>query len=163
MEVILLDHVSSLGFAGDIVKVRNGYARNYLLPKKKAVIADRNNVTLFQHQKKLLEVTKSQKKQEAETFKKKIEALLITVQHAVGEGDKLYGSVSATEIQEKLKEQSFEIDRKLIKIETPLKTLGDHTVEIILHQEVSARVKVRVENKAAKETPVALEESVEVK
>jgi large subunit ribosomal protein L9 len=148
MEVILQDNVSNLGFVGDIVKVKSGYARNFLFPKKLALPADKKNIAEFEHHKKAIEVKKAKKKSEAAELKKRIEALEIVVAHAAGEGEKLFGSVTASDIQQELVAKGFNVDRKLIRVETQIKTIGVHEVEVVLHQEVSAVVKVKVEAKA---------------
>lgn len=148
MEVILQDNVSNLGFVGDIVKVKSGYARNFLFPQKLALPADKKNIAEFEHHKKVIEVKKAKKKSEAAELKKRIEALELVIAHAAGEGEKLFGSVTSSDVQQELAAKGFNVDRKLIRIETQIKTIGVHEVEIVLHQEVSATVKVKVEAKA---------------
>ena len=149
MEIILKENVPNLGFVGDVVKVRPGYYRNFLLPEKKATIADKQNVKLFAHQKKVLEVKKSKKKDEAAALKKKLDGISLTVNHAAAEGDKIFGSVTVTEIHEQLKTVGFDIDRHLITLAAPIRTLGEHIATIKLHQEVSVEVKVVVAKKDA--------------
>lgn len=147
MEVILKENVSNLGFVGDIVKVKPGYYRNFLLPGKKAAIASSQNVKLFEHQKRVLEVKKSKKKDEASALRKKLEGLTVTVNHAAAEGDKIFGSVTVTEIHEGLKQIGFDIDRHLILLAAPIRTLGEHVVEVKLHQDVLVEIKVVVAKK----------------
>ena len=149
MEVILQENVSNLGFVGDIIKVKPGYARNFLFPKRLAVPANKSSIAEFEHKKKVIEVKKARKKVEADEIKKRLESVVLAIQHAAGEGDKLFGSVTIPEILEKLSESGFILDRKLIRLETPIRTLGEHTIEVRLHQEVSAVVKVTIEAKPA--------------
>lgn len=145
MEVILKENVGSLGFIGDVVRVKPGYARNYLIPKKLAVPASRHNVLQFEHYKKLLEVKRAQKKVEADELKKRLESIELKIEQAAGENERLFGSVTTHDIQKLLKDQSYDVDRKLIRLEAPIKTLGVHDVEIKLHQDVSAKIKIHVE------------------
>jgi large subunit ribosomal protein L9 len=147
MEVILKENVPNLGFVGDIVKVRPGYYRNFLLPGKKATMASSQNIKLFEHQKRILEVKKSQKKDEANALVKKLAGLVVTVNHAAAEGDKIFGSVTVTEIHEGLKQIGFDIDRHLILLAAPIRTLGEHVVSVKLHQDVSVEIKVVVAKK----------------
>lgn len=150
MQVILQEDYPSLGFVGDVVTVRPGFARNFLFPRKIALPADTANVALFEHRKKAIEVKKARRKQEAEKYKTKVEAVTVRVAHAVAEGGRLFGSVSLAEIQEGLKKGGIDVDKRRIRLEAPIKTVGEHRVEIRLHQEVSAQVKVIVEPKEEK-------------
>lgn len=145
MQVILKEDYPSLGFVGDVVSVKSGFARNFLFPQKIALPANKENVELFDHQKKVLEIKKSSRKVEAEKLKDKIEGVDVIIKH-LSDGDKLFGSVTISEIHDKLKEAGFEVDRRLIRIEAPIKTLGEHKVEIKLHQEVSARLTVTIQS-----------------
>lgn len=146
MQIILTENVTNLGFVGDIVKVKDGYARNFLIPRKLAMPISKGSIKQVEHQKKVIEVKKSKKKAEASQLKTRIEAVIVTLSHAA-EGDRLYGSVSTAEIQEQLKKLGFDLDRKLIRIDTAIKTLGEHTVEVKLHQDVAAQLRVVVEKK----------------
>ena len=148
MQVILQENVSNLGFVGDVVKVKNGYARNFLLPKKLAVAASEQNIVQFEHQKKVIEVKKAKRKVEADALRARLQAVKVVLHHAAGENEKLFGSVTNSEIQAELLAQGFELDRKLIKIETPIRQLGDHTVSVQLHQDVVVDIKVTVLAKA---------------
>lgn len=147
MEVILQENVSNLGFVGDVVKVKPGYARNFLFPRRLAAHADQGNIRRFEHQKKLIEVKKAQKKSEALDLKKRLEAVSLTIAHAAGEGEKLFGSVTSVELVDAIKVQGFDIDRKLIRTEAPIRTIGKHDIEIKLHQDVTAKLTVTVEAK----------------
>lgn len=148
MQVILKEDYPSLGFVGDIVNVKPGFARNFLLPKKIALLASESSIGLFEHQKKILEIKKMERKKDADKFKDKIEGVRIEMDHA-SDGERLFGSVTILDIQNKLKEQGLEVDRKLIKLEAPIRTTGEHGVEIKLHQEVIAKLLVNVKGTVA--------------
>lgn len=145
MQVILQEDYPGLGFVGDVVKVRTGFARNYLIPKKIALPALDANVKMLEHKKRILDVKKAEKKKDALRYQERLQQAQIIIQHAAGEGDRLFGSVTAHEIHDALLKAGFEIDRKLIKLESPIKTVGEHTIEIKLHQEVTAAIKVTIE------------------
>lgn len=144
MEVILQENVPSLGFVGDVVRVKPGFARNFLFPKKLALPATRQYVNLFEHKKKQLEVKKAVKKSEAEEFKKRLEAVRVTLEHLATESGKLFGAVSVSEILDQLASQGFQIDRRLLQIPTPIRTAGEHKVEVKLYRDISAFVTVEV-------------------
>lgn len=152
MEVILQENVPSLGFVGDVVKVKPGFARNFLFPKRLAQPATRQLVNLFEHKKKQLEVKKAAKKSEADEFKKRLEAVKVTLEHLATEGGKLFGAVSATEILDQITAQGFQIDRRLMQIPAPIRMAGEHKVEIKLYRDVSAFIVVEVKAKI-QETP----------
>jgi large subunit ribosomal protein L9 len=145
MQVILQEDYPGLGFVGDVVKVRTGFARNYLIPKKIALPALDSNVKMLEHKKRVLDVKKAEKKKDALRYQERLQQAHVVIQHAAGEGEKLFGSVTAHEIHDALLKSGFEIDRKLIKLEAPIKTVGEHTIEIKLHQEVTAAIKVMIE------------------
>lgn len=147
MQVILQENFPSLGFVGDLVNVKPGYARNFLFPKMIAMPASAENVRYIEHRTKLLEVKKAENKKLALQMKNKIEGILIEIKHSAGEGEKLFGSVTIGEIHDSVVEKGFEIDRKLIRMEAPIRTVGEHMVEVKLHQEVSAQLKVVVTRK----------------
>jgi len=157
MQVILQEDYPSLGFVGDLVKVKEGFARNYLFPKKIALPANPGNIKQLEHRKRLLEVKKSAKKDIAEKFRVKVEEVKVTIKHAAGDGERLFGSVTVADIAEELKIKGIEIDRKLIKLESPIKILGEHTVEIKLHQEVSAKINITIERTEEKKTKAGKE------
>lgn len=147
MQVILQENFPSLGFIGDVVNVKNGYARNFLFPKQIAMPASDANVKYLEHRKKLLEVKKAENKKLAAQLKDKIEGVLVEIQHSAGEGEKLFGSVTVGEIHEQIASKGFDVDRKLIRMEAPIRTIGEHLVEIKLHQDVSAQLKIVVTRK----------------
>lgn len=144
MNVILTEDVESLGSAGDLVKVKDGFARNYLIPGGKAMVATTQNVKLLEHQKQLVQARLNKLKREAELLARKIEEVSCTVAKQAGEEDKIFGAVTAADIQGSLAHEGIEIDRRKIQLDEPLKSLGIFTVPVKLHQEVTAQLKVWV-------------------
>ena len=144
MEVILREHVDNLGRRGDIVKVAAGYARNYLLPRKLALPATAGNRKHVEHERRLLESREADEKRQAESLASKLAAVEITIARRVGETEQLYGSVTAADVADLLKERGFEIDRRKLILPEPIKTLGEHDVPLKLHREVTVPLKVRV-------------------
>jgi large subunit ribosomal protein L9 len=144
MQVILLEDVSSLGKAGDLVKVSDGYGRNYLVPQKKAILATEKNIKTLDHQKRLVQHRMAKTKKDIQKMAQEIESLSCTFAKAVGESGKLFGSVTSMEIEAFLKENGLEVDRKKIHLEEPIKSVGMYTVPIKLHSDVTAQLKVWV-------------------
>ena len=144
MQVILLEDVPSLGKIGDMVKVSDGYGRNFLLPRKKAVLATEKSVKALEHQKRLVQHRIGKEKKDAEKLAQEIGKLSCTFTKAVGESGKLFGAVTSMEIEGFLKENGIEVDRKKISLEEPIKSLGMFTVPIKLSAEVTAHLKVWV-------------------
>lgn len=144
MEIILLERVENLGQMGQVVKVRPGYARNYLLPKKKALRATKANLAYFENQRAQLEAINLKKREEAQQVAAKVDGVTIVVIRQAGESGQLYGSVSARDIAEGLTQAGFTVDRTQVQIEHPIKSLGLFDVRVRLHPEVSATVKVNV-------------------
>ena len=144
MKVILLEEMPSLGKAGDAIKVADGYGRNYLIPQKKAIEATSKNMKVWEYQKNLLKDKISKVKKEAEKLAEKIESISCTVSKQTGEEDKLFGSVTSMDIEESLRGEGIEIDRKKIILDEPIKKLGVYTIPIKLHPEVIANLKVWV-------------------
>ncbi|MBI2188262.1 MAG: 50S ribosomal protein L9 [Acidobacteria bacterium] len=144
MEVILREHVDNLGRRGEIVKVADGYARNYLLPRKLALPATESNKRHVERERKILESREAQDKAQAEAIAARLATVDITIARRVGETEQLYGSVTAADITDFLKEKGFEIDRRKIILPEPLKTLGEHDVPLKLHREVTVPLKVHV-------------------
>ncbi|MBX7149340.1 50S ribosomal protein L9 [bacterium] len=150
MQVILQETVKNLGLVGDVVNVAPGYFRNYLAPRSLALLANPKSLKMVEHQKRLIDAKKAKAKEKSQQQKMKLETSVFSIEHAAGAGDKLFGSITSQEITLKINEQGFDIDRKLILLDQPLKTVGDHVVKIKLHPEVVAEVKIAVK---AKETP----------
>jgi len=145
MNVILNENVEGLGTIGELVSVKPGYARNFLLPRKLAVVADEKNVKQFEHEKRQAERKLEKLTREAEIIKNKIEKLSCVVSHRAGEEGKLFGSVTNIELAEKLAEAGIDIDRKHIALTEPIKSLGEHEVKVKLDAGVTATLKVVVE------------------
>jgi large subunit ribosomal protein L9 len=144
MEVILRDHVEHLGRRGEIVKVADGYARNFLLPRNLALPATEGNKKRIERERKLLEVREAEDRQAAEAIAMRLTALELTVPRKVGENDQLYGSVTNADIAEMLSEKGFELDRRKILLPDPIKALGETTVPVKLHRDVTAQLKIVV-------------------
>ncbi|XP_022778498.1 uncharacterized protein LOC111320069, partial [Stylophora pistillata] len=144
MEIILLERVRKLGFMGDVVTVKPGFARHFLLPKGKALRATKENLAFFEKQKKQYEADNLKLKTEAEALAKKMEGLkLVIIRHA-GESGHLYGSVAARDITEAAEKAGFSIDRSQVVLDTPIKMLGIHNATITLHPEVDVDVCLNV-------------------
>ena len=144
MEVILREHVDNLGRRGDVVKVTPGYARNYLLPRKLALAVTENNKRQIEREKKLAEARDMEEKAAAEAIAARIAALDIEIGRRVGENDTLYGSVTSADIAQALKDKGFDIDKRKITLAEPLKALGENTIPVKIHRDVTAQVKVKV-------------------
>jgi large subunit ribosomal protein L9 len=146
MKVILRQSIDTLGDIGDIVSVRDGYARNYLLPNGMAYVASKGNMRVLEEEKKQLLVKKNRELKEAEKIAVELEKheSAITIPMQVGEEDKLFGSVTKEMIAEKLAEKGFNIDRRKIEIDEPIKTLGIFNVTVKLHSDVAGKIKVWV-------------------
>jgi len=144
MEVILREHVDNLGRRGDVVKVAAGYARNYLLPRKLALPVTDANKKQIERERKNAEVRELEEKTQAEAFAKRLAETDISIGRRVGENDTLYGSVTSADIAHALTAKGFEIDKRKITLPEPLKALGEFTVPVKIHREVTAQVKVNV-------------------
>ena len=144
MEVILREHVDNLGKRGEIVKVADGYARNYLLPRKLALPATDGNRKHVERERKIMESREAEEKGQAEAMGVRLAAIDITIARRVGETDQLYGSVTSADIVELLKEKGFDVDRRKLILPEPIKAIGDHDVPLKLHREVTVPLKVHV-------------------
>jgi len=144
MRVILKEDVKALGSIGDIVNVKDGYARNYLIPKKLAVPADERNLKEFLHHKRMIERKLNKVKIQAEELKKKIEEIELNIKQKVGKSGKLFGSITSLILEKELEKSGLHIDRKKILLQEPIKTLGNFKIKIKLHPEVIAELKVNV-------------------
>ena len=149
MEVILREHVDNLGKRGEIVKVADGYARNYLLPRKLALPATDGNRKHVERERRIVEARESQEKAQAEAIAARLAAVEITIARRVGETDQLYGSVTSADIADFLKEKGFELDRRKLILPEPIKAIGDHEVPLKLHREVTVPLKVHVVKEGA--------------
>ncbi|MBU2498475.1 MAG: 50S ribosomal protein L9 [Proteobacteria bacterium] len=144
MKIILTKDMDALGLAGEIFNVAKGYARNYLIPQGFAVEATEQNFKLLEKLRKKIEVKKIKAKEDAETVKKRMADLVVTISQKVGEEDKLYGSVTTMDIAAQLEKQGVNIDRRKINLDRPIKTLGEYAVHVKLHPEVTGSLKVVV-------------------
>ncbi|GHG79743.1 50S ribosomal protein L9 [Pseudodonghicola xiamenensis] len=144
MQVILLERVAKLGQMGDVVDVKSGYARNYLLPQKKALTASEANIAAFEVQKAQLEARNLETKKEAEALAEKLDGQQFVVIRSASDGGNLYGSVTPRDAAEVATEAGFTIDRKQVVIPTPIKELGLHAVHVTLHPEVDVVITVNV-------------------
>ncbi len=144
MEVILLERIEKLGQMGDVVNVKPGYARNYLLPKKKAVSATSENRAHFEQQRAQLEAENLERKSEAEAVAGKMDGQLVVMIRQAGDAGQLYGSVNARDIATGLTEAGFTVGRQQVRLESPIKAIGLHPVHVSLHPEVSVTVTANV-------------------
>jgi large subunit ribosomal protein L9 len=144
MEIILLKDVVRLGSRGDLVRVADGYGRNYLIPKGLALRATPGNLRRFEEEKRIENVRGSKLKRGAETLAKSLEELSLTAVVKVGEDDKLFGSVTAKDIADLLEKEGFEIEKRQVDLVEPIRELGVFQVPIDLHPDVEAKVKVWV-------------------
>jgi len=144
VDLILLERVAKLGQMGQRVKVKPGFARNYLLAQKKALRATRENLAYFESQRAQLEANNLHRKSEATEIGGKLEGLSVVVVRQAGESGQLYGSVSARDIAEAVSEAGFTIEKRQVVLERPIKTLGLHSVRIVLHPEVSVAITANV-------------------
>ena len=144
IELILLERVEKLGQMGQLVKVKPGFARNYLLPQRKALRATKENLSYFENQRAQLEANNLQRKAEASEVGAKLEGLTIVLVRQAGENGQLYGSVSARDVAAAVTEAGFTIERSQVVLERPIKNLGMHPVRVVLHPEVSVTVTANV-------------------
>ena len=144
LQVILNEEVPNLGRPGDVVKVRAGYARNYLLPRNLAVEANSRNLRAFEHQKALAMRRREAHRADAIKLKQQLEALTLTISANAGEEGKLFGSVTNIDVERALRERGFNIERRKIILAEPIKQLGDFTIPVRLDPEVEAGVKLTV-------------------
>jgi large subunit ribosomal protein L9 len=160
MEVILREHVDNLGRRGEIVKVADGYARNFLLPRKLALPATAGNKKHVERERKIMEVREAEEKGQAQAIASRLSAVDISISRRTGDTDQLYGSVTSADIAEFLKAKGFEIDRRKLILPEPIKTIGDHNVPLKLHRDVTVPLTVKVvkeggSTQAATTTPAA--------
>ncbi|MEY2668495.1 MAG: hypothetical protein RJA59_1133 [Pseudomonadota bacterium] len=148
MKLILREDVYNLGKGGELVEVKPGYGRNYLIPRGLAVLANPKNIREVEHQKAVAAAKAAKLKASAEAIAKRLSDTPLSFKRKVGEQDKLYGSVTAMDLAEALAGRGVQIDRRSIDLAEPLKTLGDFEVGVKLHSDVVGKVKVKVEAEA---------------
>ena len=151
MEVILKEDVLNLGSRGDVVKVADGYGRNYLLPRKLAIQANKGNKAVIEQMKAASVRRSAKEKGQAEELAKQFDGVSVSFQRRSGENDQLFGSVTSSDIADALAKKGFEVDRRKIQLHEPLKTIGEFTVPIKLHKDVTAHFKVLIEKEAVEE------------
>ena len=144
MEVILLERIEKLGQMGDTVTVKTGFARNYLLPQKKALRATPANQARFESQRAQLEAANLQRREEAQAVAVKMDALALLLIRQAGEGGMLYGSVSGRDVAEAIKDAGYTIERRQVHLDTPIKSLSSYAIRVSLHPEVSVNVNVTI-------------------
>jgi large subunit ribosomal protein L9 len=144
MEVILREHVENLGRRGEVVKVADGYARNFLLPRKLALAVSEQNRRQIERERKVVEAHELEQRQDAEAMAIKLAAADLVLARRVGENDTLFGSVTSADIAEALTEKGFDIEKRKIVLPEPLKQLGEFEVAVKIHHEVPALVKVKI-------------------
>ncbi len=142
MKVILKEDIKGVGRMGEIAEVSTGYGRNFLLPHKKAVEATPHNIRIVEHEKKVIEEKMKKSLLEVEEVSKKMSELSVTISRQVGEGEKMFGSVTTADIAEALEKEGFTIDKRQIHLEKPIKELGLFHIPVKLHPEVSTEIKV---------------------
>lgn len=144
MEVILKELIDTLGEEGDVVKVKGGYGRNYLLPQRKAILATKASLAVLEKEKAAIEARKAEMRTDAESIAKKIAGLTVIFEQRVGSEDKLFGSVTTADIAEKLETLGVSIDKRKISLSEPIKTLGEYLVTVKVGYQVNAEVKIQV-------------------
>jgi large subunit ribosomal protein L9 len=149
MEVILKEDITSLGSRGDVVKVAEGYGRNYLLPRKLAIQASAGNKKVIEQMKSAAVRRSAKEKAGAEALAKQFEGVSVSFQRKSAENDQLFGSVTSSDIAEALAKKGFDVDRRKIQLHEALKSLGEFTIPIKLHKDVTAHFKVVVEKEAS--------------
>jgi large subunit ribosomal protein L9 len=163
MKVILTEEIRGLGTRGEVVTVKDGYARNFLLPKNLAREATTGNLKQIEHERRKWALLANQEKEAAQKAADKVKGVKITIEKRVGDQGHLFGSVTANEIADALAEKGIEVDKRRIELAQPIKNIGLHDVEVRLHREVTAKIQVevvaqgveRLEEAPATETPAA--------
>ena len=144
MEVILREHVDNLGRRGEVVKVADGYARNYLLPRKLALLATEGNKKQIERERAKFEIRELEEQKSAQAVADRMANLEVEISRKVGETEALYGSVTSADVADALAAKGFEIDRRKLHLPEPIKRLGDYEVPVKLHREVTVKLKVKV-------------------
>ncbi|HXB21966.1 MAG TPA: 50S ribosomal protein L9 [Candidatus Solibacter sp.] len=152
MEVILKEDVPKLGNRGEVVKVAEGYGRNYLLPRKLAIEATQANKVVVEQMKQSAVRRSAVEKSDAEALARQLEAVALTFHRKAGEKDHLFGSVTSSDVADALEHKGFNIDRRKIQLSEPLKSLGDFEVPIKLHRDLTAKIKVTIQKEAGEES-----------
>lgn len=144
MKIILKEDIHGLGRAGQIINVKDGYARNYLLPRGLAIVADEKNLKLLEYQKRKFEEEARKKRQDAESIAQRLGELQLIIKAKAGEDMKLFGSITPATVAEVLKNEGFSIDKKQINIPEPIKRAGEYEINVKLHSNITAKLKINV-------------------
>ena len=144
MEVILREHVDKLGSRGEVVKVADGYARNYLLPRKLALLATDGNKNQIERERVKFDLKESEERKIAEAMAARMANVEVQIARRVGETEALYGSVTSSDIADALLAKGFEVDRRKLQLQEPIKRLGEYDVPLKLHRDVTTQIKVKV-------------------
>ncbi|MBC8283695.1 MAG: 50S ribosomal protein L9 [Nitrospinae bacterium] len=160
MKLLLKEDVDGLGFCGEEVEVKDGYGRNFLIPKGKALLATPNNLKAFNHQKRIVQSKVKKVTGIAQGVADEISNAPIQIKKKMGEGGKMFGAVTAQEISDLLKAKGIDVDRRKIQIQEPIKKAGEYSIPVKLHPEVAAEIKLTVEGEKTVEK-VEVEEKVE--
>jgi large subunit ribosomal protein L9 len=155
MEVILREHVDNLGKRGEVVKVADGYARNYLLPRKLALLATEGNKQQIERERAKFDAKEAEEKKAAEAIAERLRSLVVEIRRKVGETEALYGSVTTSDIADALAAKGFDLDRRKIVLQEPIKKLGEFDIPVRLAREVTTPLKVKVVAEAVEEKPKA--------
>jgi large subunit ribosomal protein L9 len=158
LKLIPHEDVEKLGHAGDVVSVKPGYGRNYLLPKGKASLATASRVRELEHTQRVISEEQAKQLKDLEGLKTKIESLTLEVTAQAGAEGKLFGSVTTQQVAERLADKGIDIDRRKLQTDEPIKTLGEHSVSLRLHRELVAKVKVVVSSDTVEQTPAEKED-----
>ena len=153
MKLLLKEDVDGLGFCGDEVEVKDGYGRNFLIPKGKALLATPNNLKAFNHQKRIVQSKVKKVTEIAQGVADEISRVPIQIKKKIGDGGKMFGSVTAQEISDLLKTKGVDLDRRKIQIQEPIKKAGEYAIPVRLHPEVTAEIKLTVEGEKVDEKP----------
>ena len=144
MKIILREDIHTLDRSGEMVEVRDGYARNYLLPKKLAVVASEKNIRQLEHDRRVIAAHQAKMRASATAIAQKLEQVALTIARKVGDQDKLYGSVTALDIADALSEKGVRIDRRALVMPEPIKSIGQFEIDVRLHHDVTGKVKLEV-------------------
>ncbi|MBI4526407.1 MAG: 50S ribosomal protein L9 [Deltaproteobacteria bacterium] len=144
MEVILKEDIAKLGQMGEVVRVRDGYARNFLLPRGMVLIANKKNLRAFEHEKQVIAAKRDRLVKQAQTLAERLSALSLVIPAKTGEEGRLFGSVTNMDIEKALREKGFEIERRKIQLADPIKTVGDYEIPVRLAIDVTATLKLAV-------------------
>lgn len=155
MKLLLKEDIDGLGFCGDEVEVKDGYGRNFLIPKGKALLATPNNLKAFNHQKRIVQSKVKKVIEITQGVANEISKAPIQIKKKVGEGGKMFGSVTAQEVSDLLKAKGVDLDRRKIQIQEPIKKAGEYTIPVKLHPQVTAEIKLTVEGEKVDEKPEA--------